>query len=145
MNARDVVCPACNAQAGEPCTSPNDTGRRDVKWDHMSRMERSEERSPVDQFAREKEHCVDYGRHFPESRHTRASCPALLPFESVAEPGSVDMSEEFQRQAEVREEAATVAYDLETAYIPSSLQSGEIRAALRAAFVLGAEWGSRPF
>jgi hypothetical protein len=41
------------------------------------------------------ERCVSYGRHFASERHTRAECPALLPFESVAEPGSVDMSEEF--------------------------------------------------
>lgn len=47
--------------------------------------------------------CIDFGRHLKTTRHTRAECPALLPWESVAEPGSTDMSEEFQRLAELEE------------------------------------------
>jgi len=30
--AREKVCPACNAQPGEPCTQPTDTGRRPVTF-----------------------------------------------------------------------------------------------------------------
>lgn len=28
MNARDVACPECGAQPGEPCRSPSNRGRR---------------------------------------------------------------------------------------------------------------------
>jgi hypothetical protein len=32
-----VVCPACNAQPGRPCTAPTINSRRDVKYFHNSR------------------------------------------------------------------------------------------------------------
>lgn len=35
----DVVCPACNARPGKPCTAPTDTSRRPVGWMHASRTE----------------------------------------------------------------------------------------------------------
>lgn len=31
------VCPVCNAQPGQACTTPTDTGRRIVNWVHLSR------------------------------------------------------------------------------------------------------------
>lgn len=34
---RDVVCPTCNAQPGEPCTQPSNTRRIAVTWMHLSR------------------------------------------------------------------------------------------------------------
>lgn len=30
-------CPACFARPGEPCHTPTGSGRRDVKWFHLSR------------------------------------------------------------------------------------------------------------
>lgn len=35
--SRAAVCPACNAQVGEPCSQPTDTGRKPVQWSHYSR------------------------------------------------------------------------------------------------------------
>lgn len=34
-------CPACNAKPGNPCTTPTNTGRRDVKWIHSAREDQS--------------------------------------------------------------------------------------------------------
>lgn len=34
---RAVACPACYAAPGHPCTTPTETGRRDVKWTHSAR------------------------------------------------------------------------------------------------------------
>jgi len=54
--AQAVVCPVCNAQAGQPCTQPSNTTRTPVAWVHLAReseCERaqhtySEQRSVVD-------------------------------------------------------------------------------------------------
>lgn len=35
-----VVCPNCNAQPGQPCTQPTETGRRNVQWIHYARFGR---------------------------------------------------------------------------------------------------------
>ena len=35
--ARNVPCPACQAPAGEHCTAPTSTGRREVSWVHSAR------------------------------------------------------------------------------------------------------------
>lgn len=35
--ARDVTCPNCNAQPGQPCTQPTDTSRKAVAWVHSAR------------------------------------------------------------------------------------------------------------
>lgn len=32
-----TTCPACNAKPGQFCTTPTNTGRRDVTWTHVSR------------------------------------------------------------------------------------------------------------
>lgn len=37
MNPAQVVCPNCNAQPGQPCTRPTNTGRVAVTWHHSSR------------------------------------------------------------------------------------------------------------
>lgn len=37
MHPRAVECRACNAQPGEPCSAPTDTGRRSVTWHHFIR------------------------------------------------------------------------------------------------------------
>jgi hypothetical protein len=34
---RRYVCPACNAQAGKPCSQPTDDSRKTVCWYHVSR------------------------------------------------------------------------------------------------------------
>ena len=34
-----VKCPNCQAQPGEPCTQPTDTGRRAVKRPHLARLD----------------------------------------------------------------------------------------------------------
>lgn len=39
LATRETVCPACNAQPGEPCTQPTDTGRRKVAYHHLAREE----------------------------------------------------------------------------------------------------------
>ena len=36
-DALRVACPNCQAPAGELCTAPTNTGRREVKWVHSSR------------------------------------------------------------------------------------------------------------
>lgn len=35
--AQTEVCENCNAQAGQPCTQPTDTGRKPVAWVHLIR------------------------------------------------------------------------------------------------------------
>lgn len=35
----EVVCPACNAQPGAPCTQPTNNGRVDVSWFHNPRRD----------------------------------------------------------------------------------------------------------
>lgn len=34
-----ATCPACQAKPGERCTHPTDTGRREVNWFHLARIE----------------------------------------------------------------------------------------------------------
>lgn len=34
-----VICPACNAQVGHPCTQPDDRSRHNVKFFHFARLE----------------------------------------------------------------------------------------------------------
>lgn len=34
-----VICPNCQARAGDPCTSPTSTGRRTIKRVHVAREE----------------------------------------------------------------------------------------------------------
>jgi hypothetical protein len=38
-----VPCPACFVPAGEPCTAPTDTSRRNVTWFHHSREAAAQE------------------------------------------------------------------------------------------------------
>lgn len=33
------VCPACNAQIDQPCTQATNTGRRNVTWYHIARLD----------------------------------------------------------------------------------------------------------
>jgi len=35
----EVFCPACQSKAGDKCTNATDTGRRDVNWFHLARVE----------------------------------------------------------------------------------------------------------
>lgn len=35
--AQTEVCENCNAQQGQPCTQPTDTGRKPVAWVHLAR------------------------------------------------------------------------------------------------------------
>ena len=35
----DHICPNCNAQKGEGCTQPTQTGRRLVAWFHNARFD----------------------------------------------------------------------------------------------------------
>jgi hypothetical protein len=37
----EIECPACQAKPGEPCTQPNDNGRKPVRWFHLSREDRA--------------------------------------------------------------------------------------------------------
>lgn len=37
--ARKYACPSCAARSGQPCTTPTDTGRREVKWVHLTRFD----------------------------------------------------------------------------------------------------------
>lgn len=32
-----VACPACQVKAGQKCTAPTDTSRREVAWTHSAR------------------------------------------------------------------------------------------------------------
>lgn len=43
MDPINVVCPACNAMVGRPCTRPTNTGRVPVAWIHYAREGRAEE------------------------------------------------------------------------------------------------------
>lgn len=42
--AHAVTCPACHAAAGQPCTTPTDTGRRPVPWVHHARCDAAGDR-----------------------------------------------------------------------------------------------------
>lgn len=43
MTVMDIIhmheCPDCGARAGERCTTPTDTGRREVGWIHDARRD----------------------------------------------------------------------------------------------------------
>lgn len=39
VDPKSRPCPACYARPGEPCTTPTDTGRRNVGWFHYAREE----------------------------------------------------------------------------------------------------------
>jgi hypothetical protein len=39
MHTRDMVCPACNAQPGKPCTQSTNNNRVPVRWYHLARIE----------------------------------------------------------------------------------------------------------
>jgi hypothetical protein len=41
MSPIEIVCPACNAQVGYPCTQPTDQIRRPVTWFHLARIDAS--------------------------------------------------------------------------------------------------------
>lgn len=41
-----VICPACNAQPGNPCTQPDDRSRHSVKFFHYTRIESAEKGGP---------------------------------------------------------------------------------------------------
>lgn len=36
-----IACPVCNAAVGQPCNTPTDPGRRDVRWFHNMRSDRA--------------------------------------------------------------------------------------------------------
>lgn len=42
MSPHDIECPTCGAKAGEPCTTPTDTARREVTWFHSYRTDAAE-------------------------------------------------------------------------------------------------------
>lgn len=52
---RSVICPACNAQPGRPCTQPTNTGRREVSWVHDAREAAYHEIAAVATGKRERE------------------------------------------------------------------------------------------
>ena len=41
-----VICPACNAQVGNPCTQPDDRSRHNVKFFHYARIESAQKGGP---------------------------------------------------------------------------------------------------
>lgn len=90
----------------------------------------------------ELQQCVDYGRHLPQTRHTRDTCPALMPLpvedEEPMRSPYPDMTETFQREAEVADAAATL-------YPFGRDLPDRIVIAMREGFRAGAYWGSKPF
>lgn len=51
-------CPACRARGDQPCTTPTDNGRREVKWFHHARED------AVDTVYYEQDRChYDLGWH----------------------------------------------------------------------------------
>jgi hypothetical protein len=46
QRAYQYVCPACNAQPGQKCTTPTNTTRRAVPWIHWAREDLIQERRP---------------------------------------------------------------------------------------------------
>jgi hypothetical protein len=45
----EFVCPNCNAQPGQPCTTPTINSREPVRWFHLSRERLAKEQSYEDQ------------------------------------------------------------------------------------------------
>lgn len=43
VDPRTLPCPACNAQAGEPCSQPTNTSRKPVNWHHLIRESHAQE------------------------------------------------------------------------------------------------------
>lgn len=47
LTALLVSCPSCGARAGQSCNAPTETGRRDVRWVHLSREDRAARELPT--------------------------------------------------------------------------------------------------
>ncbi len=39
VGALDIMCPACLARPGKPCTQPTETSRKNVSWFHFARID----------------------------------------------------------------------------------------------------------
>ena len=72
--SQSVICPACNAPAGEPCTRPTEDGRTAVSWVHYSRQaahERSLEQAAVER----EDFMLTFGIQYNEEAHPKwADC-----------------------------------------------------------------------
>ncbi|UVT31365.1 hypothetical protein SEA_MARCIE_103 [Microbacterium phage Marcie] len=47
----DIPCPVCQSPAGQRCTAPTITSRKEVSWIHAGRIETAPPKSPVEVLA----------------------------------------------------------------------------------------------
>lgn len=71
---QSVICPVCNAPAGEPCNVPTSEGRRDVSWVHVSR-EAAHQRALEDAAGTKQDFMLTFGVQYKEEPHPKwADC-----------------------------------------------------------------------